>query len=111
MRISRYIRVERHLVPIVIIVNQPCQLLVEQTVVQVFLLEALYLAIDNLEHLIRHNQIVFLPNADEALTRHYMIALFVEVYFDELKSVVPRLHHVVNVHAHALEDASQLEDR
>ena len=81
-------------------------LLCEQVAVQVLPLDALDLIVDDLQDLVGHNEVVFLPNVDEVLSVERLVSIGVQVDLDHLKLVVPWLHNIFNVESNALKNTS-----
>ncbi len=105
------ITADRHLVRVVhFLSDQGQNRVVKDVSVEVFAFNALDLVVDNLQHLIRHNEIVFLPDIYLLLPREFPLGACAKVDFDDLQIVVSRLHNVTFVESGALKNARQLKD-
>ena len=92
------------------LLNQGQNRVIEDVSIEVFAFNALDFIVDNLQHLIRHNEIVLLPNIDLLLSREFPLIACAKVDFDDLQIVVSWLHNVTVVESGALKNACQLED-
>ena len=90
--------------------NQRQYSVIEDISIKVFALNPLDFIVDNLEHLIRHDKIVFLPNVYLLLAREFPFRACAQIDFDDLEIIISRLHNVAFVKTDSLKDAGQFED-
>jgi len=97
---------------LIVVFNEWQDLLDEERAVLVFLFNPFNFIIYDLEDLIGHDKVVFLPDVYNTFTFDELFVFFrVQVDLDHLQLVVAWLDDVVHVEANALKNASKLEHR
>ena len=108
-RIGRDVRDDAAPARVAVVIDVGKYLVGEEIAVDVLLLDALDLIVDYLQYLIGHDKVVLLPHIDEMLTLQHLIGLRIQIHFNDLQLVVPRLHDIIHVESHSFENARQLE--